>query len=117
MLTRENMKCQCGCGFRSMDYELKLIVDDMNVRFGDKSFKVTSGCRCAKHNAKVGGEPNSQHMQANAVDLAFEQVQAKEDSWHYLNFKYGSKFGIGIYDWGLHIDTRPTKSRWDRRTS
>ena len=101
MLTRDNMRCQCGiCGFQTIDYELKAVIEDMMTQFGDKSFKVTSGCRCAKHNAKVGGEPNSQHMQGNAADLAFENSHAREDAWHYLNFKYGTKFGVGIYDWG-----------------
>ena len=32
--------------------------------------RVNSGCRCRSHNAKVGGVPNSQHIQGYAADLS-----------------------------------------------
>ena len=32
--------------------------------------RVNSGCRCAAHNAKVGGAANSYHTQGKAADLS-----------------------------------------------
>ena len=76
---------------------------------------VNSGFRCVKHNKTVGGAKNSQHIYGTAADIALPQgyspVQfaALADSLDQFD-------GIGIYDWGIHVDVRGTKARWDYRT-
>jgi uncharacterized protein YcbK (DUF882 family) len=34
-------------------------------------FRITSAMRCAKHNAEVGGRPDSRHLTGGAVDIAW----------------------------------------------
>lgn len=61
--------CKCGCGFDSVDQK----VIDMCQKIRDKlgvPVKINSGCRCAKHNQKVGGVKNSQHTLGLAADIA-----------------------------------------------
>ena len=61
--------CKCGCGFNNVDQRLmdmaQKIRDDLGV-----AIKINSGCRCAKHNAKVGGVKNSTHTRGFAADLS-----------------------------------------------
>lgn len=79
----------------------------------------SSAFRCLRHNRRVGSKDSSEHVWGRAVDIhtlagmtvdemaaAAEEVEA---------FRAG---GIGLYDWGIHVDVRPRgPARWDRRTS
>ena len=60
--------CHCGCGFNIIDQRVinmaQVIRDELGV-----PVHVGSGCRCAKHNAKVGGVKNSKHTLGLAADL------------------------------------------------
>ena len=71
-----------------------------------------SGYRTPTHNKKVGGSTYSQHMYGVAADFHVVGVAHKE-VYDYLNKKYPNKYGIGLYSWGVHVDTRKTKSRWN----
>ena len=35
-----------------------------------KPIRITSGCRCIKHNRNVGGASNSAHLEGKAADIA-----------------------------------------------
>lgn len=76
---------------------------------------VNSGFRCNKHNTAVGGAKTSRHIYGTAADIALPQgytpVQfaALADSLELFD-------GIGIYNWGIHVDMRDVKARWDYRT-
>jgi uncharacterized protein YcbK (DUF882 family) len=71
-----------------------------------------SGFRTPTHNKNVGGSTNSQHMYALAADFHVVGV-APKTVYDYLNKKYPNKYGIGLYSWGVHVDTRKEKSRWN----
>ena len=62
--------CKCGCGFYVVNYELARMFQRARELFGEP-IKVTSGCRCAKHNSssKVRGNPNSSHLTGLALDV------------------------------------------------
>lgn len=47
------------------------MLDSVRDKFG-RPIKVNSGYRCEKHNRKVGGARNSQHMTGEAADIAAE---------------------------------------------
>lgn len=75
---------------------------------------INSGFRCVKHNAAVGGKPNSQHLYGTAADVACPKgytpkllAQTAEELCLFD--------GIGIYHNKnfVHLDVRGVKARWD----
>ena len=75
---------------------------------------ITSGFRCNRHNAAVGGADNSLHTLGMAADvippesISPEQMAAIAEEID--RFKNG---GIGIYPKWVHLDVRKNgKARW-----
>ena len=92
--------------------QLQAFRDYLGVRLGrTASISVTSGYRCPKHNAKVGGSSTSKHCQGKAADI---KVKVNGD---YLSAKkvctYAQDFGfdgIGyINSTSTHVDARGYK--------
>jgi uncharacterized protein YcbK (DUF882 family) len=68
-----------------------------------KPIKVTSGYRCPKHNASVGGVQDSQHMHGRAADCEI----APNERYLFLKAAFGVGFkGIGVGGTFVHLDTR-----------
>jgi len=111
LISREDFKCSCGCGFDTIDFELRDIYYSILYELGTSPF-IHSACRCKEHNADVGGAEKSQHLLGRAMDIDIEDISPKE-LYAFLNKKYPDKYGIGLYNWGVHIDTRDYKARWD----
>lgn len=66
--------CKCGCGFNSINLNLVKILDEIREYFGQPVI-VTSGCRCAKHNAKqTGSVSNSRHISGKASDIKVKNI-------------------------------------------
>lgn len=66
--------CKCGCGFDNVNLKLVKILDEIRDYFG-QPIVVTSGCRCANHNAKQkGSSPNSRHISGKAADIVVRNV-------------------------------------------
>ena len=70
---RSEFKCQCGgkyCNGYPVEMQEKVVkaADKVRAHFG-KPVTVSSGIRCTKHNAEVGGVSNSRHLQGKAIDL------------------------------------------------
>lgn len=107
---RSEFACKCGCGFATVDVELLEVLEDLREFFG-VPVTINSGCRCSKHNADVGGEPNSKHMQGIASDVTVKNTLPVK-VYTYLDTKYPDKYGLGLYKGWVHIDVRPSKSRW-----
>ena len=89
-------------------------VDEIRYRLGIPISIVDgggSGVRCAAHNAEVGGVSDSQHLYGLAADLhsAASPAQMKAVAEDVM----GHTGGIGLYDWGIHVDTRPGYARWN----
>lgn len=66
--TRDEFVCRCGCGAGEMNETLIRNADKVREHF-DAPVTVSSGRRCATHNAKVGGVSNSRHMSGQAMDF------------------------------------------------
>ena len=69
----EEFRCRCCSGLPPLAKEnIKALVDNVldpaRQRYGGPVL-VNSGYRCPKHNAEVGGVPNSQHMRGEAADI------------------------------------------------
>lgn len=65
---KHEFACKCGCGADAMEETLIRVADRTREHFG-KPITVTSGRRCATHNAKVGGVSNSRHLHGKAMDF------------------------------------------------
>lgn len=71
-------ECRDGClmpasARENIEALVENVLDPVRERFG-KPIRVNSGYRCPKHNAEVGGVPNSQHMRGEAADIRPREV-------------------------------------------
>ena len=115
--TLAEFKCKCGGRFCNgfpveIDMNMVKIADEIRNRIG-KPIQINSGIRCKTHNANVGGVSNSRHLYGNAADLGCPSGCTPEQMASIAEEIMGDTGGIGIYQWGIHIDTRSTKSRWN----
>ena len=109
--SREEFKCKCGnCNFDTVDYELVVVLEAMRNHF-EQPITINSACRCARHNASVGGAPGSKHLYGIAADVVVKNI-LPEDVYAYLIRAYPDKYGIGCYNSFTHIDVRNSKARW-----
>lgn len=115
--TRSEFKCKCGGRFCNgypveIDMNMVKIADKIREKIG-KPITINSGLRCKTHNANVGGVSNSQHLYGSAADLGCPAGCTPSQMSSVAEKIMGDAGGIGIYPWGIHIDTRSTKSRWN----
>lgn len=115
--SRTEFRCPCGrCGGFPVEPQESMVrtVDEIRRRLGVPVSIVDSGgsgVRCAAHNAEVGGVSNSQHLFGLAADLhsAASPAEMKAVAENVM----GHTGGIGLYDWGIHVDTRSGYARWN----
>jgi len=106
--SREEFRCRCGgkyCdGFPAEPSEtLVRLLEEVRGDFGAPGIP-SSGLRCQRHNAAVGGVANSRHMAGKAMDFRVEGVSGeqllarlKADS----RTRYAYIIGSGPY---VHVD-------------
>lgn len=113
---REEFRCPCPrCGGFPVEPDEIMVrnADEIRRRLGVPVSVVDgggSGVRCPEHNAEVGGVNGSQHILGKAADL--HSSKSPEEMYRVAEEVMGDTGGIGIYDWGIHIDSRGTKARW-----
>ena len=74
-----------------------------------------SAYRTVSYNATLdGASPKSKHCQGIAMDVHAKNATVQELYDLGLTL-VGDTGGLGLYDWGIHIDCRTIKSRWDYR--
>lgn len=71
---QSEFSCKCGCGFDDIDLSIVSILEQIRSYFGDHPVYITSGCRCKKHNDKVGGVKGSKHVIGKAVDFYVDTI-------------------------------------------
>ena len=84
---------------------------------------VHSVCRCKAHNIAVHGSPTSKHLKGQAMDFHVSGLSpvavynAVVKAWH--DGRLPELGGVGLYDWGVHIDVHHAQDghlrRWDLR--
>lgn len=109
---RSEFACKCGCGFDTIDGDLVGRLQNMRDALGP--LRISSGCRCAKRNAEVGGAKDSAHVAGHAVDLILKRPA---DKYAVIQeaFRQGIR-GIGVYASQpliVHLDMAPA-DRWPR---
>ena len=96
------------CSETLIDEKLVRFLQKIRNHFG-KSVHINSGYRCKTHNAKVGGASKSNHMDGEAADIRIDGITPLEVAQY---AEYIGVLGIGVYSWGVHIDTRTSKYFW-----
>lgn len=118
-INKNEIACHCGCGFSKASTALIEMIQDVRDHF-NKPVKITSCCRCKKHNTKVGGAEKSKHLPdlnnvSRGADISIKNVSILELA-NYLLSKYPYSCGIGIYNTWVHIDDRVKRARWNKST-
>ena len=96
------------CSSTLVDENLVKYLQKIRSHFG-KSVHINSGYRCKKHNAAVGGASASNHMDGEAADIRIDGITPLEVAQY---AEHIGMLGIGVYSWGVHVDTRTSKYFW-----
>lgn len=117
--TREEFRCQCGgkyCNGFPVEPEEKMVrtIDEIRRRLGVPITIVESGgsgIRCERHNASIeNAAPNSEHLYGRAADL--HSSASPERMRQIAESVLAGTGGLGVYSWGIHVDTGKY-SRWN----
>jgi hypothetical protein len=96
------------CSSTKIDEKLVEYLQKIRDYFG-KAVNINSGYRCKTHNASVGGASQSNHMDGEAADIRIPGKTPLEVAQY---AEHIGVLGIGVYSWGVHIDTRTSKYFW-----
>lgn len=115
--------CRCGCGYNAPSAKLLRLAEKVRAAIGAPMI-VHCVCRCPEHNKAVGGAPKSLHLLGQAMDFHVQGKSTVEVVGHilaaYLLKELPELGGLGIYDWGVHIDVRENTDGkikvWSNRT-
>ena len=99
-------ECKCGCHENKIKDELVQMLDAARETAG-VPFSVTSGYRCPKHNAAVGGVSESAHSTGFAVDVACTESMPR---FAIIRGLIEAGFNrIGVAKTFIHADCDPSK--------
>ncbi len=73
---QDEFDCPC-CGKNNINPAIVEFAQKMRTALG-RPLKPSSGCRCEKHNAAVGGKDGSDHTKGDAIDFAWEPWERRE---------------------------------------
>lgn len=105
--TREEFRCRCGgkyCdGFPAEPSEKLLrLADRVREHFGAAAV-VSSGVRCAAHNANVGGAEGSRHLTGSAMDFRVAGKTAPE-VLDFVKTRPETRYAYAIDGTYVHMD-------------
>lgn len=96
----------------NMETTAKVLQEARN-RLG-KPIRITSAYRDAAYNRKIGGVPNSTHVQFNALDLVTDKPAALYLLLLDIRREGLFKGGLGLYRSFVHLDSRGHNATWRR---
>jgi uncharacterized protein YcbK (DUF882 family) len=114
--SRREFRCRCGCGLDAIDPAVVRGLEKLRALIpgGTRGIRVTSGCRCPKHNLKVSKSNGGQHVRCKAADIYvvnMPPLQLYRLACRVPEFDSG---GIGLYPQNgfVHVDVRTRRARW-----
>ena len=116
---KEEFACKCNGKYcngypAEIDMDMVRAADAIRERLG-VPLRVNSGLRCRQWNQIQDGAANSRHLYGDACDLGKPEGYTVNQMFDTAEDIIGSAGGVGAYNWGIHIDKRGSKARWDDR--
>jgi len=115
-LTWQELACKDGTGYPQKFvedgriYRLAQVFENIRRCLDDAPIKIHSAYRTIDYNRKVGGKPNSYHIQGMALDIDHIVMGPKYvQEFIQLNWMKLGVRGLGMYKNFTHIDIRPDK--------
>jgi zinc D-Ala-D-Ala carboxypeptidase len=102
--TREELECPCCRCLGLIEENLLPRLQAARTIYG-KPITVTSGYRCEKHNAEIGGATNSLHPLSSAIDAKY--ISGTELGGLVKAFIAAGFNEIGIYEKHIHAGYNP----------
>lgn len=103
--------CKDGTDTVLVARALPLVCEYIRMRCG-RAITVSSGYRTAEHNRNVGGAEYSQHLYGTAADLKTPAGFTPKQMAAIAREIMPDWGGVGVYDWGIHVDVRVEKADW-----
>lgn len=100
--------CKCGCGENHMDAVFLEMLDKAR-EYAGTPFIITSGYRCEKYNAHVGGKADSAHLTGHAADIATPNSVIRFKVMKGLLQAGFTRIGYDARRKFLHVDNDPEK--------
>jgi uncharacterized protein YcbK (DUF882 family) len=107
--------CRDNCGFGNNPGDISSVLIDSLEKLRaivNLPIVINCGCRCVNHNTAVGGEPHSKHIEGIAADICIPGLTPQEICDAALQVSAFQQGGIGLANWGCHLDTRTSPGRW-----
>ena len=108
--TLAEFRCRCGCGGESKPEILDnlkktaAMLERVRAACGGRGLVVTSGYRCAKHNAAVNGAKGSLHLIGKAADVTCATLSPAEVQR--IARGVSEVHGLGLGKTFTHLDVR-----------
>lgn len=102
-------------GDQNVKTEVYVLLNAIRGDYG-KPIRVSSGYRSPEHNEDVNGVDGSFHTKGLAADLhdLHDDPRGIRELWEIAE-RLNPAGGVGLYDWGVHVDCRGYRARWDGR--
>lgn len=104
--------CKDGSDTVFVARELPMVCEYIRMRC-NKGITINSGYRTPAHNKKEGGVDDSQHLYGTAADLKKPTGITPAKMAAIAREIMPDWGGVGIYDWGIHVDVRKEKADWN----
>lgn len=103
--------CKDGSDTVFIARDLIMVCEYIRMRC-NKGITVNSAYRTPEYNKSVGGVDGSLHTQGAAVDLKTPSGYTPAKLANIARELLPDWGGVGIYDWGIHVDVRKDKADW-----
>jgi uncharacterized protein YcbK (DUF882 family) len=119
-ISDHEVRCPCGECFVTIHAKARIIKDVQTVCdvvsavIGDPvACVIHSGARCYEYNRTdgIGSGDGSYHPRCEAIDFHIEEVPV-ETVEAVVEALWPDSHGLGVYTWGVHLDSRANWSRW-----
>ena len=88
------------------------LLEAIRQRIG-RPLLIRSGYRTVSYNATVPGSSKaSKHCMGLAADIKADGIEPRQ-LYNITCELLGDHGGVGLYRWGVHVDVRAEKSRWN----
>lgn len=104
--------CKDGSDTVFIARDLPMVCEYIRMRCG-RGIVVNSAYRTPTHNKAEGGVADSQHLYGTAADLKAPSGWTPEKMAGLAREIMPNWGGVGVYDWGIHVDVREEKADWN----